>query len=333
MSPEDLLRLADREAAELGAMAGPAELLAGAADVEAGAEVRADLLAQGLAVSHRLMLRLCATAAAVLDWSRLAAADDATTDSAPGASGADAAPGASGADTAKADQAAARIAAAASRLMEQVRLGLVALRRLRPADDDEGVWLALHWLDGSCPPEELELRIAAAKAARSANAAAANAPAADSKARPLSERARARRGAAAESALRLAEEARGGKVGALAVDGGRGARFLERVYAHQLGAAHALMMRLAGAADRALDRAVARKEEPAVALRLSGVVARLGDRYRRGHLALVKIDGGRGQARAANPVWGGGAGGYDGPATAGHGVLRPDREGAPKAAA
>lgn len=316
MTPEDLLRFADREAAELGAMAGPAELLAGAADDEAGAEVRADLLAQGLGVSHRLMLRLCAAAEAVLDWSRLAA---------------EAAPGAPGADTTKADQAAARIAAAASRLMEQVRLGLVALRRLRPAADDEGVWLALHWLDGCCPPEELELRIAAAKAARSANtgaghAPAADAPAADLKARPLSERARARREAAAESALRLAEEARGGKVVALAVDGGLGARFLERVYAHQLGAAHALMMRLAGAADRALDRAVARKEEPAAALRLSGVVARLGDRYRRGHLALVKIEGTRSPARPGNPVWGGGSGGYDAAAnpasTAGHGVHR-----------
>lgn len=309
MTPEDLLQQADREAAELGAMAGPAELLAGAADDEAGAEVRADLLAQGLAVSHRLMLRLCAAAEAVLDWSRLTAAD--------------AALDAPGVDTTKADQAAARIAAAASRLMEQVRLGLVALRRLRPAADDEGVWLALHWLDERCPPEELELRIAAAKAARTANAAAA-----DPKARPLSARARARREAAAESALRLAEEARGGKVLALAVDRGLGARFLERVYAHQLGAAHALMMRLAGAADRALDRAVDRKEEPAAALRLSGVVARIGDRYRRGHLALVKLEGDRGPARPANPVWGGAGGGYDAAAnpapTAGHGVHRPE---------
>lgn len=105
MTPQELFEQADHEAATLGAAAGSAELLAGAADAESGAALRADLLAHGMAASHRIMLRLSTAANDVLDWSRKAVAEQA------------------GADTGKADLAAARVASVATRLMEQVRQG------------------------------------------------------------------------------------------------------------------------------------------------------------------------------------------------------------------
>jgi len=321
MTRQDMLKQADRQAAELGARGGPVDLLAGAADVEAGDDVRAEMLAHAIATAHSLMLRLSAAANALLDWSRETAADAAPEN-------ADTAP----ADTTNADLAAARIAAASSRLMEQVRLGLAALRRCRPGAQDDGLWLAFHWLDDRCSDEELARRIAEAKAA---NADAAHATTAKSE-RPLSSAAAARRAAAAASAARLAEEARVATLARAMADESVGAGFVERVFAHELGAAHALMMRLAGAADRAIDRSIAVKAEPATALRLTGVVARLGDRCRRGHLTLVRLAGTR-TGGPSKPLWGGSAGGYDPDtnpgATAGHGVDPSDSGGASEAAA
>ena len=110
MTSEQLLA-ADRQAADDALEAGPEAIMAGAADREAGPAVLADLLAHELAAGHRLMLRLAAAADAVLDWG----ADE------PAA-----------AERSAAELAAGRLAAAASRLMEQLRQGLVALRRFRP---------------------------------------------------------------------------------------------------------------------------------------------------------------------------------------------------------
>jgi hypothetical protein len=100
-------------------------------------------------------------------------------------------------------------------------------------------------------------------------------------------------------------------------------------------------MRLAGCADRAFDRAIDTEEEPTVALQLSAVAARLGDRFRRGLLVLQPLKGGPDKPRKiAGTVWGGpepslGSNGaandrLDAPAAApaaavpaGHGVHRP----------
>src|SRR5499426_888537 len=147
MTSEQLLA-ADRQAADDALEAGPEAIMAAAADREAGPAVLADLLAHELVAGHRLMLRLAAAADAVLDWG----ADEPSPE-----------------ERSAAELAAGRLAAAASRLMEQLRQGLVALRRFRPEADAEGVWLALRWLDERCAPEELARRIAAAKEAKAAN--------------------------------------------------------------------------------------------------------------------------------------------------------------------
>ncbi|MGE0119771.1 MAG: hypothetical protein AB7S71_10460 [Dongiaceae bacterium] len=217
--------------------------------------------------------------------------------------------------------------------MESMRQGLVALARCRPAAEGEGVWLALNWLDGRCSDEELQRRIAARKAANAADEPGRPAP---------SPQARELRALAVGVALQLAQEAKVKEMAALAADERRGVGFLARLFAHELGAEHGLMMRLAGSADFALDRAVDARTEPAAALRLAGVVARLGDRFRRGVLTLQRLARrpGGGPGKVAGMVWGGLHEGYkpdaaapanDAPdpaavpaATAGHGVDRPD---------
>jgi hypothetical protein len=187
--------------------------------------------------------------------------------------------------------------------MEQVRLGLVALRRLRPdlPEDEEGIWLALSWNEERCSPEELERRLAAAKAAR---AQWADPP--PPKAPPLSARAQAIRGKAKAVAADLAGEAGVAELAVAVADEGNGLRLLGHLFAFELGAIHDLTMRLAGCADRAFDRAIDAEEEPAVALQLSTVAARLGDRFRRGLLTLGQFDGGPDKPRKiAGTVWGG----------------------------
>jgi len=288
----DQLRAANQEAADDALEAGPEAIMAGAADREAGPAVLADLLAHELAASHRLMLRLAAAADAMLDWG----ADE----PAP-------------AERAAAELAAGRLAAAASRLMEQLRQGLVALRRFRPDADEEGVWLALRWLDERCPPEELERRIAAARAAKAANDPQPESPA-------LSQRAQLARQLAAEEAAELAVAARAATQGSAAADAESGLGFLSRLFAHELGTSHGLMMRLAGAVHGSLDQATASASEPMAALRLSGIVARLGDRFRRGLLTLAGLASGPRPRPVAGMVWAGPDFGF----SAGHGVHRPN---------
>jgi hypothetical protein len=200
--------------------------------------------------------------------------------------------------------------------MEQLRQGLLALRRVRPSAGDEEEWIALTWLDGRCSPEELQRRIAATKAARAANQPSPRTPA-------LSERARHARDLANREAAELAAEARAGALADAAADEQVGAGFVARLLAHELGTGHGLMMRLAGCAHGALDRATAAVAEPAAALRLAGIVARLGARFRRGLLTLAGPNGTSG--RRIGLVWGGpDSGPANGPSSAGHGVHGPD---------
>jgi hypothetical protein len=294
MTSEQRLAAANQEAADDALEAGPEAIMAGAADAEAGPAVLADLLAHELAAGHRLMLRLAAAADAMLDWG----ADEPSAD-----------------ERSAAEQAAGRLAAAASRLMEQLRQGLAALRRCRPDAEEEGVWLALRWLEERCPPEELERRVAAAKAAKAANDLASESPA-------LSQRAQLARSLAAEEAAELAAAARVATQADAAADEQAGLGFLARLFAHELGTSHGLMMRLTGATHAALDRATAAAAEPAGALRLSGIVARLGGRFRRGLLTLAGLAGGPdGKPRKiAGTVWGG----PEPTRSAGHGVHRSD---------
>jgi hypothetical protein len=239
------------------------------------------------------MLRLAAAADAMLDWGADEPAED---------------------ERRAAELAAGRLAAAASRLMEQLRQGLVALRRFRPDAEAEGIWLALRWLEERCAPEELARRIAAAKAAKIANDPAPEG-------RALSQRAQLARSLAAEEAAALAAAARVATQANAAADEQAGLGFLARLFAHELGTSHGLMMRLTGAAHAGLDRAAASAAEPVGALPLSGIVARLGDRFRRGLLTLTGLAGSEGKPRRiAGTVWGG----PEPTLSAGHGVHRSD---------
>jgi hypothetical protein len=311
MTSEETIKLAREKAEDLAAKAAPADLLYGVVDEECGRAVLAELLAHELAASHRLMQRIAAATDGVLSWS-------AEVNGADEVAGLNPVTGRPSGDSA-ADLAAARLAGVAGRLMEQVRLGLVALRRLRPdlPEDEEGIWLALSWNEERCSPEELERRLAAAKAAR---AQWADPP--PPKAPPLSARAQAIRGKAKAVAADLAGEAGVAELAVAVADEGNGLRLLGHLFAFELGAIHDLTMRLAGCADRAFDRAIDAEEEPAVALQLSTVAARLGDRFRRGLLTLTGLAGGpEGKPRKiAGTVWGG----PEPTLSAGHGVHRSE---------
>jgi hypothetical protein len=282
MTTEETIALAREKAEDLAGKAAPADLLFGVVNEECGPAVLADLLAHELAASHRLMQRIAAFTDGILSWSAEVNGAGEATDRPAGdrAAGHRVEPG---------DLAAARLAGVAGRLMEQMRLGLVALRRLRPdlPADEEGIWLALRWNEERCSSEELERRLAAAKAAR---AQWADPPA--RKARPLSARAQAVRADAMAVAADLAKEAGVAELAVAVADEGNGLRFLGQLFVFELGAIHDLTMRLAGCADRAFDRAIDTEEEPTVALQLSTVAARLGDRFRRGLLTLQSLAGG-----------------------------------------
>jgi hypothetical protein len=289
MTTEETIAEALADVEDLAVQAAPEHLLRGAVDQECGPLVLADLLAHELVASHRLMQRIAAATHGILNGA------------APVEDGGEPPARPAGASSA-ADLAAARLAGVAGRLMEQVRLGLIALRRLRPdlPEDEEGVWLALRWQDERCSPEELERRVAAAKAAR----AQWDPP--TPKAPPLSPRGEAVRAQAMAVAAELAEEAGVAELALAANAEHRGTTFFARLFTLELGAVHDLTMRLAGCADRAFDRAVDEADDPAVALQLSTVTARLGDRFRRGLLTLEQLAGGPDKPRkVAGMVWGG----------------------------
>lgn len=296
MDFNELYARADQEAAELGSAAIPADLARGTGDAEVGAELLADCLAHEIAACHKLELRLTAAANDVLDWAETA-----------------------GEVTAKdiaADLAAARLAAAAGRLLEQTRLGLVALARLRPPSEAEGVWQVVSFDGTTVSAEEIQRRIAAARAAKAANAPPARQPSA---------RAEAVRAAALETAAEFAAEAGVADIAAVGADARHGMGFLRRLFSHALAAGHGLMMRLTGRTGRAFDHARAAQREPTEAQRLVQAAARLAERVRRGILAWIELA----QARqgAGGMVWGG----PDRISTAGHGVLPQDPPAAPAA--
>lgn len=286
MIPQDQIDRANHEAAELALENGIEALMAGAIDPEIGDDVLADLLAHELTAIHTLMMRLTGKTHGVLDWcvtQENAAREAARPEPETGPVG----------------RAAARLAGVASRLMETMRQGLVVLARLRPEAVGEGQWIALSTLDGRCSEEELLRRIAALKAARAANEPARG------KARP-SRKAQDLRALVDRDALELAAEAGAATLAPLAADESLGVAFLARLLGHELGAEHGLMMRFAGTANRAFDRAIAAHQEPAVALTLSGTAARLADRFRRGMLTLQRLSAGPGGPnKVAGLVWGG----------------------------
>ncbi|HTO85415.1 MAG TPA: hypothetical protein VMQ73_24555 [Methylomirabilota bacterium] len=284
MTREQRIAIAEQEAADQALAAGPEAIMAGCADAETGPGLLGDLLAQELAAGHRLMLRIAAAANNMLDWGAEAAGES---------------------DPAAADLAAGQLAGVAGRLMEQMRQGIVTLRRKRPELVDDAIWVALGWQDGDCSDEELLRRIAAARAARRASPRAR--PEDPSSANALSDRATRLRALAADEATTLATEARAGALAEAASDAESGVAFLARLYAHQLGVGHALMMRIAGGAHRALDRAAAEAVAPTAALRLATIAARLGDRFRRGLLTLTAVTTGPegGPRKVKGIVWGG----------------------------
>jgi len=114
-------------AGELAADAVPFELALGAADAEAGPAVMAGCLAQALAAGHRAMLRMTVAVIRVLDRPTAAAAPEITAAAAPEITTA-AQPA-----EAKVGPSAARLAGTCGRVMEEVRLGLLAVAGLRPA--------------------------------------------------------------------------------------------------------------------------------------------------------------------------------------------------------
>lgn len=111
---------------------------------------------------------------------------------------------------------------------------------------------------------------------------------------------------------------------AAAADPETGIAVLTDLLAHELGAAHGLMMRFSGQAEGAFARAKAAAKEPVHALQQVTVAARLGDRYRRGLVSLARLVGAKGGPRRGQGSTPGGL--FWGGPTAGHGVLRPESQ-------
>jgi len=280
LTPDQLYDRADDSICALAAAAVAVPLAAGASDPEAGAVVRADLVAHGVASLHRFMLRLSARANDLIDWARVR--DESN-----------------GVAATKADLAAARVAASGGRLMESCRHGLTALARLRPVTD-EVVFKTVTWAAGTVPDAEVKRRLAEARAKADEQG----------QAKSLSPRAQEVRAKALYEADLIAEEARVRDLCEIAAGGrpGWGVAFLSRLFGHQLAAGHGLAVRLIGAADRALDRSTVEGEEPAECLILANASARLTDRVRRGALALDKLGRGpqggpQGGPKKIHTVW------------------------------
>ncbi len=265
-------------AADLAHFAGADELAAGAAVAGGeGRRLRARLLADEMAAGHCVMMRL----AARTDYAMTNAA------------------GLGGRHALAFDLVAARFAGTAGRLMDQYRRGLLSLGRLAGADDgEEGEWVGVGFEhQPAAAPEELERRLAAAKAARAA------ARAAHPEGPPPSPEAQAAVAAAEAVARSLTAEARADNLGIA------GAPDRARLFLDELSAGHRMMMRLAGRTDWQIDRvgAPAVDEEPTqrAILRLSSAMARLMERVRLGFLALERSqsDPGGGPRKTAGYYW------------------------------
>ena len=265
-------------AADLAHFAGADELAAGAAVAGGeGRRLRARLLADEMAAGHCVMMRL----AARTDYAMTNAA------------------GLGGRHAPAFDLVAARFAGTAGRLMDQYRRGLLSLGRLDGAgDDEEGEWVGVGFEhQPPAAPEELERRLAGAKAARAAaRAAPPDAP-------PPSPEEQAAIAAADAVARRLTAEARADNLFVA------GAPDRARLFLDELSAGHRMIMRLAGRTDWQIDRAGAPAvdEEPTqrAILRLSSAMARLMERVRLGFLALERSqsDPGGGPRKVAGYYW------------------------------
>ena len=80
---------------------------------------------------------------------------------------------------------------------------------------------------------------------------------------------------------------------AAAADDAGGRAMLARLLRHELASTHVLMMRSAGQANRYIGRIDPAGDESRIvreAVRMSGIAARLMDRYRCGFLALTRLD-------------------------------------------
>src|SRR5260221_4417798 len=117
--------------------------------------------------------------------------------------------------------------------------------------------------------------------------------------------------AADTAALALAAAAGSGDFAAAVAKKRAARRLLATLLAHELGASHRLMMRLAARADGLLDRAEAADEDGRLgleAVRTVGGAARMMERYRLGLLALDRLRGDKGVEgidRVVSLRWGG----------------------------
>jgi hypothetical protein len=260
--------------ADLARSAGIEGLATGVAvDHPEGERLRAVLLGDEMAASHRLMMRIAARSNLAVQRG-LAAGDG---------------------DALPFDLAAARLAGMAGRLGDHYRRGLLTLRKLVVPAEPEGVWHGLSW-EGvpEISEEEVQRRIARVKAARAAND--------NSDGPPLSD--------AEEAALDAADEAADRLVAGARVEELTRGHTAERLFADQLAASHHLMMWLSARADSALDRLAdpdaAPQTEPMV-LHLATAATRLMERYRLGLLALDRLgrNPGGGPPKMAGIFWAG----------------------------
>jgi hypothetical protein len=280
-TPDVAAAVRSYSAADLACFAGAEELAAGAALAgREGSRLRARLLADEMAAGHCVMMRLAARTNYAMN-------------NAAGLGGSQALP---------LDLAAARFAGMAGRLMDQYRRGLLSLSRLDAATggEDEEEWMGVSFEgEARAAPEELERRLARAKAARAAGLAA------DRGTSPPSPAEQAAAAAAEAAARRLVIEARADRLGVAA------APDRARLFLDQLSAGHRMAMRLAGRTDWQMDRlgAPAVDAEPTqrAILRLSSAMARLMERVRLGFLALDRApsasDPGGGPRKVAGYYW------------------------------
>jgi hypothetical protein len=255
-------------AAALAAAAGVAELAAAAeADGPEGDRLLTALVRHEVALGHRLTMQFAAAGNAALDVALAQPADDTAAKAA--------------------DRQAARLGAAAARVMGNVRLALRALGGRPATAAVEGEWIGVRFEDEpACSPAEAEQRLAAARAAAWSrhDATVTAQPAGTAAADPV--------GAALVAAADLAAEA---GIAELAPATAEGAA-LQSLLRHELAAAHRLAMRCGGRACRLLAQAQP-AEDKTEALRLAFASARLMARGRQALATLPQL----GPAPAGGP--------------------------------
>ena len=247
--------------AQLAAAAGAGELAAAAAiDAEEGDRFLHGLLADQMAAVHLLTMRMAATA------------DRAISEAANG--------GGLGDDNLPIfDLAAARFAGAAARLNGRYCRGLQTLRALAAPDEAEVEWVGVNLPilgPHELSPEEKARRINRGKFyLKQRQAEQEPEQASSSRRRPID--------AAEQAMLAAAESAARDLVAATGVKAlGRPSNAQHaKLFAHQLAAAHRLMMRLSGRADAVVVAAADPLDRPE-GLRLAHGAARLMERFRQG---------------------------------------------------